>query len=63
MMTEGKPTWTAAMEKLLEACETHRAEEEGDTNGTETLEIASSLRPIIAAEVVRVLDDKAQPGD
>jgi hypothetical protein len=63
MMTEGKPRGTVAMEELLEACETHRAEEEGDTTGTETLEIAASLRPIIAAEVVRVLDDKAQPGD
>jgi len=62
MMTEGKPTWTAAMEELLEAYETHRAEEEGDTTGTEALKIAASLRPMIAAEVVRVLDDKAKPG-
>jgi hypothetical protein len=63
MMTEGKPTGTVAMEKLLEAYEIHRAEEEGDTIGTEVLEIAASLRPMIAAEVVQVLDDKAKPGD
>ena len=61
-MTEGKPTWTAAMEELLEACETHRAEEEGNITGVEALEIAASLRPMIAAEVVQVLDDKAKPG-
>jgi hypothetical protein len=62
MMTEGKPTWTAAMEELQEACETHRAEEEEDTTGTEALEMVASLRPMIAAEVVQVLDDKAKPG-
>lgn len=50
------------MEELLEAYETHHAEEEGDTTGTEALEIAASLRPMIAAEVVQVLEDKAQPG-
>ena len=61
-MTDGKPTWTAAMEELLEACETHRAEEEGNITGVEALEIAASLRPMIAAEVVQVLDDKAKPG-
>jgi hypothetical protein len=62
MMTEGKPTWTAAMEELLEACETHRAEEEGNITWVEPLEIAASLHPMIAAEVVQVLDDKAKPG-
>jgi hypothetical protein len=62
MMTEGKPTWTAAMEELLEACETHRAEEEGDTTGTEALGMATSLRPMIEAEVMHVLDDKEKPG-
>jgi hypothetical protein len=62
MMTEETPTWTVEMEELLEAYETHRAEEEGDTTGTEALEIAASLRPMIAAEVVQVLEDKAQPG-
>ena len=61
-MTEGTPTWTVEMEELLEAYETHRAEEERDTTGTEALEIAASLRPMIAAEVVQVLDDKARPG-
>ena len=62
MMTEGKPTWTVAMEELLEACETHRAEEEGNITWVEPLEIGASLRPMIAAEVVQVLDDKAKPG-
>jgi hypothetical protein len=62
MMTEGTPTWTVEMEELLEAYETHRAEEERDTPGPEALEIAVSLRPMIAAEVVQVLDDKARPG-
>jgi hypothetical protein len=62
MMTEGKPTGTVAMEELLLAYETHRAEEEGDITGTVALEIAASLRPMIAAEVVRVLGDKAKPG-
>jgi hypothetical protein len=62
MMSEGKPTGTVAMEELLNAYETHRAEEEGVTTGTEALEIAASLRPMIAAEVVQVLDDKARPG-
>jgi hypothetical protein len=61
-MTEGKPTGTVAMEELVEAYETHHAEEEGDTTVTEALEIVASLRPMIAAEVVQVLDDKAQPG-
>ena len=61
-MTEGKPRGTAAMEELLEACKTHRAEEKGDNTGTEALEIAASLRPMIAAEVVQVLPDKAKPG-
>lgn len=61
-MTEGTPTWTVAMEELLKAYETHPAEEEGDTTGTEALEIAASLHPMIAAEVVRVLDDKEKPG-
>ena len=50
------------MEELLKAYETHPAEEEVDTTGTEALEIAASLRPMIAAEVVQVLDDKAKPG-
>jgi len=50
------------MEELLEACETHRAEEEGNITWVEPLEIAAPLRPRIAAEVVQVLDDKAKPG-
>jgi hypothetical protein len=62
MISEGKPTGIVTMEELLEAYETHRKEEEGDTIGTEALEIAASLRPRIAAEVVQVLDDKAKPG-
>jgi hypothetical protein len=61
MMTEGTPAWAVAMEELLEAHETHPAEEEVDTTGTEALEIAASLRPMIAAEVVQVPDDKARP--
>jgi hypothetical protein len=61
-MTEGKPRGTVAMEELLEAYETHHAEEEGHITGAEALEIAASLRPMIAAEVVQVLDDKAKPG-
>jgi hypothetical protein len=61
-MTEGILIGTVAMEELLEAYETHRAEEEGDITGAEALEIAASLRPMIAAEVVRVLDDKEKPG-
>jgi hypothetical protein len=61
-MTEGKPKGTVAMEELLEAYETHRAEEEENITWVEPLEIATSLRPIIAAEVVQVLDDKAKPG-
>ena len=52
MMTERTPTWTAAMEELLQTYETHRAEEEEDITGVEALEIAASLRPMIAAEVV-----------
>ena len=61
-MIEGRPRGTVAMEELLEALETHPAEEEGDITGVEALEIAASLRPMIAAEVVQVLDDKAKPG-
>ena len=52
MITEGKSLELMAMEELLEAHETHPAEEEVDTTGTEALEIAASLRPMIAAEVV-----------
>jgi hypothetical protein len=48
--------------ELLKSYETHRAEEEGDIIGVEALEIAASLRPMIAAEVVRVLNDKEKPG-
>ena len=40
------------MEELLEAHETHPAEEEGDITGVEALEIAASLRTMIAEEVV-----------
>jgi hypothetical protein len=61
-MTAGKPVGTVATEEPLETYETHRAEQEGDISGAEALEIAASLRPRIAAEVVRVLDDKARPG-
>ena len=61
-MTEGIPIGAVAMEELLEAHETHPAEEEGDITGVEALEIAASLRPMIAAEVVQVLDDKARLG-
>jgi hypothetical protein len=61
-MTEGKPRGTVAMEELPEACETYPAEEKGYITGTEALEIAASLRPMIAAEVAQVLDDKAKPG-
>ena len=61
-MTEGIPIGTVAMEELLEAYETPPAEEEGDTTGVEAVEIAASLRPMIAAEVVQVLDDKAKLG-
>ena len=61
-MTEGIPIGTAAMEELLETHETHPAEKEGDITGVEALEMAASLRPMIAAEVVQVLDDKARLG-
>jgi hypothetical protein len=61
-MTEGIPIGTVAMEELLEAHETYPVEEEGDITGVEALEIATSFRPMIAAEVVQVLDDKAKPG-
>jgi hypothetical protein len=62
MMTEGIPIGPVAMEELLEAHETHPVEEEGNITGVEALEIAASLRPMIANEVVQVLDDKARLG-
>jgi hypothetical protein len=61
-MTEEIPIGKVAMEELLNANEAHPAEEEGDITGVEALEIAASLRPMIAAEVVQVPVDKARPG-
>jgi hypothetical protein len=62
MITGGIPKGTVAIEELLNAYEAHPAEEEGDITGVEALEIAASLRPMIEAEVMHVLDDKEKPG-